>query len=76
MFRHIRTKILGVILPIVFILVFFFIFVSVKAGKNIVYDQIRERMKAEQQVEVVAIDSNLQRVKEASSYLNCHCRCI
>ncbi|MFA9465062.1 MAG: HD domain-containing phosphohydrolase [Velocimicrobium sp.] len=66
MFRHIRTRMLVFILPIVLVTVLFFVIISVNAGKNIINSQISERMKAEQLAEVSNIENKLQQVKGAS----------
>ncbi len=70
MFRHIRTKILVLTLPVVFVTILFEFAVSVNFGKNIIDSQIQERIESQQLVQVSIIENKLECARSLSEDLS------
>lgn len=67
MFRHIRTKILVLTLPVLFITILLSFAVSVNLGEKIINSQIQERIEAQQLAQVSLIETKLQCARDLTT---------
>lgn len=68
-FKSIKIRMLAMILPIILVAVTVFTMISVVSGKNIIDQQVTDRMKAEQEAKSNAISKELDKVYVSANNL-------